>query len=78
MNVKEIWGGREGGKGADGSEGKVGQRWDGRGGVTHRFLLQVECGDVEGARPRLCPVHRHRPTIVTGQGLPDSVEETGN
>lgn len=70
--------GERGREGA-GVEGKVGQRWDGRGRITHGFLLlQVECGDVEGARPRLFPIHRHHAPIVTGQSVPDSVEEEGS
>lgn len=58
-----------------GEAGKVGQRWDGRGESTHRFLIQVECVDVEGARSRLFPVHRHHLPIVSGQHVPDPVEE---
>lgn len=50
---------RESGTEEVGGEGR-------RGGVTHGFLLRVKCGDVEGARPSLLPVHRHHTAIVTG------------
>ena len=72
MNGKEIWAGRE--RGGVRAEGKMGQRRDGRGRATHRFVLQVYCGDVEGARPRLFPIHRHHVPVVTGQSPPDSVD----
>lgn len=65
-----FWKGeREGGAGV---EGKVGQRWDGRGCVTHKFLFQAKCGIVKGAYSRLLPVHRHDMAIVTRQRVPDS------
>ncbi len=53
----------------------MGQGCDGRGGIAHRSLLRVDGGNVEGARSRLFPVHRHHTPIVTGQSVPDSVEE---
>lgn len=46
--------------------------WAGRSGITHRFLLQVDCGNVEGARSRTFPVHRHHMSVVSRQSVPDS------
>lgn len=58
-----------------GLEGKVGQRCDGRGCVTHEFLLQAQRWNMEGARSGLFPIHRHHTSIVTRQSVPDSEEE---
>ena len=64
--MKGKWG--RGGRGGEGREEKRG--------IAHRFLLQVERGDVEGARSRPFPVHRHHAAVVTGKSIPDSVGDT--
>lgn len=46
--------------------------WARRGGITHGFLLQVDCGNVEGERSRTFPVHGHHMSVVSRQSVPDS------
>lgn len=54
-------------------EGKVGQG-GGKGGGIHRVLLQVECGDADGAI--LFPFQRRVVVEATGKSIPDSAKNT--